>query len=921
MTSYEILEPTLDLPEATQIFDIFKSKGQLHASIVSPEWAYEKIGKPHLLIEYVYLLTYGRMLEERLKDQVKQFSIQNEDPAKVEILRRTALAHALGTPVFANKLLENIKLRDDPQQVLKSLSGEYLILDDGVLTGLHWVRSNHLAHILHEGYPEIANTALAILEAIPPENISLVVFNAMCWLGLNVKIFINGLIEKAKNATLDTILAFLNGIFEAGERQFFKINQDLFDEAYGLIGQPGPSLLSTDFVPIGKTNTLNALANTFKDERGENYRKLQEIAFRFNKTARGLDICRDFLNNIAAFIQKEKLFSSFNNLGYLLNWCYLCKIQLPTWENIREIILTNSTLFEISLDEFCNFTQGLYQYDEPAYMKWFYQNSENIIGYLKLYLDCIELKISDNKLYIEFFPDAGDSNGVHFQALSRLKKLRFSIPFCERYQSQGIWLLPFGFIPSIDETKKDIKKENLPLELDIEKNIKWRKIVEKHYLPDSYYKYEEAWYALRCTALHFVQEFSKDLQRAFTGKKFNFPSLFEGGKLLVKLEQALKYVPHLSAENLEAIGKTLSQPLRTALNERSTNDWSSSFRNFFSQIFQYIQDRNTKTGRLAVHNFQNSAKYLRKMQFTFAQLFKDAPDYFSADELNTREIDSYSALADLLDVWIINPIKKPQRNIPQYIKTRKELIRQERLNRINKALLPLKENGMTIILPTDIYVDHPLRYFSIAFSVDNPCYPEVELEAVINAIVKDVADFFFLVPIYQNYRFFEGGYKISSNQIVEIKNGRLENWEIFVPRELPIGVLSQLPALPFRSSVRLQIRAGIPVLIAGIQMLVDLKNKIELLRISQNRFEVKLYDRHKTTIDEMEKNLSIFVSEFKDNLKSEFSARQDDSFHKKLQDFLTAVEEALRQGIVEKLLISDEFNAKDIVNSVEHLLK
>ena len=72
-------------------FDIFKSKGQLHASIVSPEWAYEKIGKPHLLIEYVYLLTYGRM-SERLKDQVKQFSIQNEDPAKVEILRRTALA-------------------------------------------------------------------------------------------------------------------------------------------------------------------------------------------------------------------------------------------------------------------------------------------------------------------------------------------------------------------------------------------------------------------------------------------------------------------------------------------------------------------------------------------------------------------------------------------------------------------------------------------------------------------------------------------------------------------------------------------------------------------------------------------------------------------------------------------------------------
>jgi hypothetical protein len=72
LTSYEILEPVLNLEEARQIFKIFQSERRLHVSVDSPEWAYERIGEPHLLIEYGYLLTHGRMLEERLRDQMKQ---------------------------------------------------------------------------------------------------------------------------------------------------------------------------------------------------------------------------------------------------------------------------------------------------------------------------------------------------------------------------------------------------------------------------------------------------------------------------------------------------------------------------------------------------------------------------------------------------------------------------------------------------------------------------------------------------------------------------------------------------------------------------------------------------------------------------------------------------------------------------------
>ena len=94
--TYEVLEPTLDLTEAREIYRVFRASGHLHTSVTSPEWAYERVGEPHLLLEYTYLLTHGQMLEERLRDQLQQFGAQGEDPAKLEILRRTALASTFG---------------------------------------------------------------------------------------------------------------------------------------------------------------------------------------------------------------------------------------------------------------------------------------------------------------------------------------------------------------------------------------------------------------------------------------------------------------------------------------------------------------------------------------------------------------------------------------------------------------------------------------------------------------------------------------------------------------------------------------------------------------------------------------------------------------------------------------------------------
>jgi len=914
LANYEIIEPSLSLVEAQQIFAEFRLEEKLHESVISSEWAYEKIGEPHLLMEYVYLLTHGRMLEERLKDQIRQFSEYGEDPAKVEILRRISLAASLGSPVAADKLMKDIRLKDDPQQVLRSLSGEYIDLEDGILTGLHWVRSDHLAHILHEGYPNPYKTALAVFGAIPLERIPGFISNALSKDNLDKEQFMIGLTGKAKENSLNIILAIVDGIFEAGERKFFEANRGMFDKACGLFGPSGIFPLISKFAPVIKVDILTKMIE-ISGEKGENFKLLKDIASCVVESDRGVDLVRDFLNDIIQDISLNKLQTTPNDTGRLFDWCSLCGIYESNWTRISEDCLSNMDIFSLSLDVFSGFAQGLYRYDESAYMKWFSKNKENFLAYLRFHVDCIELNVSNDTLYIEFFTDSDESNSINEQAVSRLNKLRSSIPFCESYQSQGIWFLPSGLMPSIDESQKNILKGDLQFKSDVEKNVIWKNIVDSYYISDSYYIYEKTWHDLRSNALRFVQAFSRGLQKILVGKKFDFQEAFEGGKLPARLVDSLKYLPDPPAQSPVHLSKLLKGTL---------NKWSISLQNFLSQIFEYSQDiHKQRIGRLAVHNFLSCVKYLSEMHRAFEQLFGDIPDYFEASELDISEEKEYKILADLLDVWIIDPPKTPQRNIMRYIRMRREQKRKEMLSRIQDAIAYLKESGITIISPSDAYVDHPLSYLPLAYSVEDQIHPEESLDAVIEAIskVKDMADFFCLVPIHQGVRFLDGGYQISSSQITQLENGQPINWETLVIHELPENVLSYLPAFPFRPSMKMQIRASIASLLIGMKVLIEQKNKIETLRTSENQFEVELYNRHKSRLLKINADFGIAVSKTIDYLRAEYSSLKEDINFKTLIESLKIIEEASQKEAIDAEFMSNAFDTDYVWNAAEQLLK
>lgn len=69
--------------------------------------AWHKIAERQLLIEYVYLLTHGEMLSERISSQISEIGRSPSGGAKCEILRKVCFADVCGIKLSIAKLYAN----------------------------------------------------------------------------------------------------------------------------------------------------------------------------------------------------------------------------------------------------------------------------------------------------------------------------------------------------------------------------------------------------------------------------------------------------------------------------------------------------------------------------------------------------------------------------------------------------------------------------------------------------------------------------------------------------------------------------------------------------------------------------------------------------------------------------------------------
>ena len=172
----QIIKPVLGEKEAENIYNTLKKEKKLHEDITDWKKAWSKIADRQLLIEYVYLLTHGEMISERISAQMKQIGNASAGGTKLEILRKVCFADVCGIKLETKPLISNLMTKTDLDigEVLKSLADEFLVnisSEGNYIEGLHPVRSQHIINRLHE-YISLDETALSIAKIASDLDIS-----------------------------------------------------------------------------------------------------------------------------------------------------------------------------------------------------------------------------------------------------------------------------------------------------------------------------------------------------------------------------------------------------------------------------------------------------------------------------------------------------------------------------------------------------------------------------------------------------------------------------------------------------------------------------------------------------------------------------------------------------------------------------
>lgn len=898
--SYEPIEPSLGADEAKQIYTVLYERERIHTSVESAEWAYEKIGEPHLLMEYVYLLTHGQMLEDRLRDQIADI-VAHDNSGKLELLRRITLADALSAPVLTDRLCDSVARQPgffgEARQLIRSLENEYIRRHDERLSGLHWVRSDHLVRLLHDDSAHLADTALAVLNAVPIENLSDAVSNALCRNDFADKRFKEDIIalgcNAAKAGDIPTVLALLAGVFEAGERQFLAKNRSQFDAAYASFGQAGPFLLKTECNPAFDGKLLTTLKEN-SSNWGEGLDTLVALSKRLNLGLRGRNEIHHLLNAVTSSLSFDASKVNVGDIGDLLAWHGWCEVLCPIYNSTRDQLLERVSRLDFTISELRRFAEGLWLYDRKGYELWLDVDPGRLNGFLRWQLDCLlldresvsgNIEESKGELLIEFF--VTDFEAVHDQTIERIQTLYSVFPFYAQYKSKGIWPFAPGTKLWHDPTIKRMSQENNCLRFLAHRNQTWQHVVESHYALDSFYIYQREWHHLRQVCLGFVLLLSRRLRHIIIGETPDFTGALPGG-ILESTEHALATTPNPPSQT----SNELQQSIKPA------DKWAGHWRAFRLMFLESAVYWN-KNGRLATkdettseeeqeaehrqhltwHNFREVCKDLPAMQKAMRVMFENTADYFNATGLEAEEKRAYHEAAELLDIWLKHPLPLGVVNIEAHVSARREAERRNLIDHLHQALEPLEADGMSFVYPQNAVEDFPLTMLPLYFSVDEPCRVEAERDRVLESLFgfEDKVTFFWLIPTYNNTRFLEGGFRADSSQPdADDENGWvLRSWTL---NEQPISdsvwqVLHQLPIVP---SKRLKFLATMQALISQVLHFLRTRDILESLRMLGDDCDAKIYDRHKERLLTEQANLGLDYDEMMAILEEEFSEQRDE---------------------------------------------
>ena len=765
--NYEVVDPELTLDETCGIFKRLRQAGRLHSDAPPAEQAFERAGRDGerpLLMEYAHLLTQGRTLAERLGEQVRQVTRLGEDPARLTVARLAVVAHGLGVAVDPARLGEVVTFRDDPQQVLDAIDGEFVAAGDGRLTGLHHVRSRELRGLLHGPAVTPTMTALGVLKLIGDDQLAAFASAALGDVELDAGRLLEALAERSRAGGTAALLAVLDGCFEAGERRFLEANAAAFDAAAESGGLPLATLLASEMLPMTPVDLVGRLAGMEPINSG--VRRLAELRQQVNaEVPRGRDLCCRLLQRID--VPRILAAGDAGAVGCLLDWIHVCGTEPPNPQNWLSDLWSEDVL-AMPPDDLCDVAQGVGRVAPAWFTAWLRDREPDVVGYLMLYLDCTRVRLlwDEQPPAVEVVFTPGEDGTPHEQTMKRVNALRRLLPHFGRFACRGDWssvpaadLMPW--LQEHDETAKNIPAANLPLPSDVAKNVVFSRLVEARLTADTYHQFEQQWHDLRAAALDWCGRLDRILRDWLEGENKRIQKA--AGSFQVSSQRLMAAITPFSIEPPPQFPAVLRRAFGASREHPSKpNRWHSHLRALALQCLGLIDPaKNRQAARLAAVNMADAAAALPDVHAAFDVLAENGPVYFDFAQQAERETACWASLRESV---LLAAARRRGAGGRSPADTRRRLRDRQRAQ-VKRGLAALVDGcaarGVLLLsVPVDplpgmndgLYMalrDAPLTTLPVVFGVNDPLDWEAhELAAVLDELRahRGLAERFALVP-------------------------------------------------------------------------------------------------------------------------------------------------------------------------------
>lgn len=599
---YKEIDLSLTKEEAEIIYLKLNEKNQInHFSDFEQAWI--QLGDDAPLLEFVYSITQGDSLFNKLKQQILQIQLENNQNAsqQIEFLRIVSLADSIGSKIDVSKLSSNI----DYQFIIEKLENEYLIKkssDRKYIQGLHIVRSQKLTEILFDEFINYKEDyAYKTISLLAEEDLYLFLLQLFNLDILKSDKFIQKLNEDISVENWTTYASSVKALIWLGTKQYVQNNQKVLDECRALYG--GAWYFFVDF-KFGVDYDKNGLLDVFNVD-DEHRKKIDQINENLTPKETIFNLATRVLNKLAFPSKLPSTILDWKSFGESLFWLKNIPNDKKTIEIYEEEkfekafkIMDSKSLSKLML--------GMYSYStELDTIRKKYV--EHFVKKIKEEFDIVHFDFNGEEITIHFIIDIlknAELRSSNDFVVNILDIIRTALPEKKKFNSQGYGHRLQTLAVDYDSTHKTMPVENMPLEEWVHINASMTNLYDYEDRPVDWKEYLAQVNQWENLIKQKVNEFNISFAKLFAGSKTYTPVVPVMHNTFFKIPEKVKE-PKLITDSLGIYGgkkkDSTSDNQREQLNKKlqskyeryfkSLSDFKGSIENFILQSAKTLYSR------------------------------------------------------------------------------------------------------------------------------------------------------------------------------------------------------------------------------------------------------------------------------------------------------------------------------------------